>query len=122
MDMQFEKLLDKVTHFMETEAKTDTVIGKQFKLGEFTCIPVVRLGMGFGTGGGEGDDKKSMHNEGIGAGGGMGLEPLGFLATKGDQIQFIPTHTNKGLSAAFEKVPDLIEKYMESRKEEPVPA
>lgn len=122
MDMQFEKLLDKVTNFMETEAKTDTVIGKQFKLGEFTCIPVVRLGMGFGTGGGEGEDKKALHGEGIGAGGGMGLEPLGFLATKGEQIQFIPTHTNKGLSAAFEKVPDLIEKFMESRKEEGVPA
>jgi uncharacterized spore protein YtfJ len=121
MDMQFEKLLDKITKFMETEAKTETVIGKQFKIGEFTCVPVMRLGLGFGTGGGEGEDKKSTHGEGMGAGGGMGLEPLGFLATKGEIIQFIPTQTNKGLSAAFEKMPDLVEKFIESRKEEEVP-
>lgn len=117
--MQFEKLLEKVTHFMENEAKTETVIGQPFELGEFKCIPVVRLGMGFGTGGGEGNDPKAVHGEGLGAGGGLGLEPLGFLVTRGEMIQFLPTKTNKGLSAAFEKVPELIEKYMESQKEEP---
>ena len=114
MNMPFEALLDKVTSFMKSEAKTETVIGKAFKLGEFSCIPVIRIGMGFGTGGGEGDDKKTGHGEGMGAGGGMGIEPIGFLAAHGDQIQFISTKTNKGLAAAFEKVPELIEKYMES--------
>jgi len=114
MNVQFENLLDKVTSFMKSEANTDTVIGKSFKLGDFTCIPVIRVGMGFGTGGGEGDDKKTGHGEGAGAGGGMAIDPIGFLASKGDQIQFIPSRTNKGLAAAFEKVPELIEKYMEA--------
>lgn len=114
MNVQFEALLDKITSFMKSEAKTETVIGKAFQLGEFSCIPVIRVGMGFGTGGGEGDDKTKGHGEGAGAGGGMGIEPIGFLASKGDTIQFISTRTNKGIAAAFEKVPELIEKYMEA--------
>ena len=64
MDMQFDRLLTQVTSFMEKEARTETVIGKAFKLGNYDCIPVVRIGMGFGTGGGEGDAPKAGHGEG----------------------------------------------------------
>ena len=38
MDLHFEELLKQITDFMKTEANTDTVIGKQFDLGEFKCI------------------------------------------------------------------------------------
>jgi hypothetical protein len=31
---------------------------------------------------------------------------------------FFYSHTNKGIGAAFEKVPDLIEKFMEKKKEQ----
>jgi len=117
MDINFDHILDKVTHFIEHEANSDTVVGKPFELGEFTCIPVVRIGMGFGTGGGGGDAPKDAHGEGAGAGAGMGIEPMGFLVTRQDQISFINVKTTKGLSAAFEKVPGLIEKYMETRSE-----
>lgn len=123
MNVQFESLLDKITSFMKSEAKTETVIGKPFQLGNFSCIPVIRVGMGFGTGGGEGDAPKTGHGEGAGAGGGMGIEPIGFLASNGDQIQFIATRINRGIAAAFEKVPELIEKYMEATaKKEKAPA
>ena len=37
--MQFDRLLDQVTSFMEKEARTETVIGKAFKLGNYDCIP-----------------------------------------------------------------------------------
>ncbi len=117
MNINFDEILDKVTHFIEHEANSDTVVGKPFDLGEFTCIPVVRVGMGFGTGGGGGKDPKQAQGEGAGAGAGMGIEPMGFLVSRQDQISFIPVKTNKGLSAAFEKVPGLIEKYMETRAE-----
>jgi len=46
----------------------------------------------------------------------MGVEPIGFLTTRGDQISFIPTRTNKGLNAVFEKVPDLLEKMLEKKR------
>jgi len=38
-----------------------------------------------------------------------------FLVSRGDQISFVSTKTNRGLAAAFEKVPDLLEKYLEKR-------
>ena len=119
MQVKFDELLDKVTHFIESEAKSDTVVGSPFQLGEFSCIPVIRVGMGFGTGGGEGGDTKDAHGEGGGAGAGMGIEPMGFLVSRGEQISFINVKSGKGLSAAFEKVPDLLEKYLDSRKEQP---
>lgn len=123
MDMHFEKLLEQVTNFIEHEAKTETVVGTPFELGEFHCIPVVRIGMGFGTGGGGGEAPKAGHGEGGGAGAGLGVEPIGFLVSRGKDITFVSTKTNTGLTAAFEKVPDLLVKFLEKREKlEEVPA
>lgn len=113
MEMNFEELLSKITDFIQSEAKTDTVIGEQFKLGEFTCVPVIKVGIGFGSGGGTGDAPKTGKGGGGGAGAGMGIEPIGFLVTREDQISFMDVGKSKGLSAAFEKVPDLFEKFMQ---------
>lgn len=121
MDMNLETMLQRITEFIHQEAKTETVVGEPFSLGDFTCVPVVRLGVGFGTGGGSGDAPKTGKGQGVGSGAGVGIDPIGFLVAKGDQISFISTHQNKGLSAAFEKVPELIEKMM-AKKKEPVEA
>jgi len=119
MEMNFEELLSKVTEFIQSEAKTETVIGAQFELGAFTCVPVMKLGLGFGSGGGTGDAPKSGKGEGGGAGAGMGLEPIGFLVTKDEQISFIEVGKSKGLSAAFERVPDLLDKVLSKSEGEP---
>jgi len=116
MDMNFETMLQRLTEFIQKEAKTETVIGEPFQLGGFSCVPVIRLGVGFGSGGGSGDSVKTGKGEGGGAGAGLGIEPIGFLVTKDDEISFISTNQSKGLSAIFEKVPDLIEKL--SKKKE----
>ena len=73
---------------MKTEAKTETVVGEPFELGAFKCVPVIKVGMGFGSGGGEGTEAKTRRGEGLGAGAGMGIEPIGFLVTKGEEISF----------------------------------
>lgn len=120
------EMLEKVTEFLKSEAKTETIIGQQFELGEFTCVPVMSLGIGFGGGGGEGKGTAKNTGEGegtgVGTGAGMGMGPVGFLITRGADIQFIPTRSTKGLSGVFEKLPDLIEKFMDknSKKEEKV--
>lgn len=118
MELHFEELLEKITEFMKSEANTETVVGKAFELGEFTCVPVIKLGMGFGSGGGEGTELKKGKGQGAGGGAGMGLEPIGFLVTKGDQISFLQAGKTSGLAAAFEKVPDLIEKITQTKKQE----
>jgi len=111
-------MLANITEFLKSEAKTETIIGQQFKLGEYTCVPVMSVGMGFG--GGEGEDKRQGKTEGqgIGAGGGagLGMGPMGFLVTKGADIQFIPTRSTKGIGAAFEKIPDLLDKYLDKNR------
>ncbi|MBT8183089.1 MAG: sporulation protein [Eudoraea sp.] len=120
MELHFEEFLGKITDFIKSEAKTETVIGEEFQLGEFKCIPVIKVGMGFGSGGGEGIEAKARKGQGMGAGAGMGIEPIGFLVTKDDEISFIEAGKAHGLAAAFEKVPDLINKYVETinKKEE----
>ena len=115
-----DEVLSKVTEFLKSEAKTETIIGEQFKLGEFTCVPVMSLGIGFGGGGGEGKGgaKNQAEGEGTGVGGaaGLGMGPVGFLVTHGSEIQFVSTRTNKGLSAVFEKIPGLLEKLFDQKK------
>jgi uncharacterized spore protein YtfJ len=113
------EVLDKVTGFLKSEAKTETIIGQQFQLGEFTCVPVMSVGIGFGGGSGEGKGNAKGQAEGegngIGGGAGMGMGPVGFLTARGNEIQFIPTRSNKGLSAAFEKIPGLLEKLFDQK-------
>ncbi|WP_445384206.1 GerW family sporulation protein [Robiginitalea sp. IMCC44478] len=118
MDLHFEELLNRVTDFIKSEAKTETIIGEPFELGAFKCVPVMKVGMGFGSGGGEGSEPKKGKGQGGGAGAGIGLEPIGFLVSKGEEISFLEAGKTHGLAAAFEKVPDLIEKLANRRKEE----
>ncbi len=118
MNMKFEEMLHQVTDFLKAEARSETVVGQQFQLGEFTCVPVIRLGMGFGSGGGEGEAPKQGQGEGGGAGAGLGIEPIGFLVTRGSEISFVSSRTSSGLSKAFEQAPELIEKFLENKKQE----
>ena len=122
MELHFEELLSRVTDFIKSEAKTDTIMGEPFELGEFKCVPVIKVGMGFGSGAGEGVEGKARKGEGAGAGAGIGIQPIGFLVTKGDEISFLEAGKTHGLASAFEKVPDLIEKLVSERnkKEEVV--
>ncbi|WP_127138593.1 GerW family sporulation protein [Flagellimonas oceanensis] len=115
MDLHFEELLNKVTDFIKSEARTETIVGEAFELGEFKCVPVIKVGMGFGSGGGEGVEGKARKGEGAGAGAGIGIQPIGFLVTKGDEISFLEAGKTHGLAAAFEKVPDLIDKIVSER-------
>jgi len=118
------EILGRVTEFLKSEAKTETIIGQEFKLGEFSCVPVVSLGIGFGGGSGEGKGNAKGQGEGegtgVGGGAGFGMGPVGFLVSRGSEIEFIPTRSNKGLGAAFEKIPGLLEKFLEKQKTDKV--
>jgi uncharacterized spore protein YtfJ len=118
MQNPIDELLPRITDFLRDEAKTETVIGEVFKLGEFSCVPVVRIGFGFGGALGEGDQMKKAHGEGGGGGAGLGIEPIGFLVSRADEITFLPTRPKSGLSTAFEQLPELMDKFVEMRKEE----
>lgn len=111
MSKDINEVVGRLTDLLKQEAKTETVIGKEFKLGEFTCVPVMRLGLGLGYGGGEGrDDKKG--GEGAGGGAGLGMDPIGFLVTRGSEISFVPSRQVSGFSKAMERMPDVLEKFI----------
>ena len=118
MELHFEELLGKITDFIKSEAKTETVVGQPFELGEFKCVPVIKVGMGFGSGGGEGTEPKGKKGEGMGAGAGVGIEPIGFLVTREEEISFLAAGKTHGLAAVFEKVPDLIEAIAKNRNKQ----
>jgi len=121
MELHFEKLLNEITDFIKSEANTETVVGKQFELGEFKCVPVIKVGTGFGSGGAEGTEKKvvkSIIGQGGGVGAGIGIEPVGFLVTRGKDISFLAAGKTSGLASVFEKVPDLIEKIIQNKTKE----
>ena len=46
------EMFSKLTEFLKSEVKTETVIGQQFQLGAFSCVPVISVGFGLGGGGG----------------------------------------------------------------------
>ena len=121
MEINVEELLNKVSEQVKSFAKTDLVIGEEFKMGEFTCKPVIKVGTGFGSVVGTGDQPKGKtKGEGGGAGAAIGVIPVGFLVTRGDEISFIAADRQKGLSSLLEKVPDLVEKMadIKEKKEE----
>lgn len=117
MESNVDQLLDKISEHVKEMTKTETVLGDEFQLGAYTCKPVIRVGVGFGSAGGSGDHPKGKGTgSGNGAGAGVGVTPVGFLVTKDDEISFISTDKNKGLSALLEKMPDVVEKVMEMKE------
>lgn len=114
------EMLGKITEFLKTEAKTETIIGQQFKLGEFTCVPVMSVGIGFGGGKGEtkgsAKNKTEDENTGTGGAGGLGMGPVGFLVSREHEIQFISASSPKALNAVVDKLPGLLDKFLEKNK------
>jgi uncharacterized spore protein YtfJ len=118
MEINVEALLDKVSEQVKSLARTETVLGDEFTLGEFIVRPVIKVGTGFGSGTGAGTDPKTKQSgTGGGAGAGIGVSPVGFLVAKGDEISFIPSDKKSGLSSLFDKIPDLVEKMAEMKKD-----
>lgn len=118
METRIEDLLDKVAGHVKDLASTETILGEEFTLGDYTCRPVIKVGTGFGSGSGKGADPKTKADgEGSGGGAGIGVAPVGFLVAKGDEISFIPSDKRGALSALLEKVPDLVDKITDMKKE-----
>lgn len=118
MENNATELMDKITAHLKELARTETILGDEFTMGEYQVKPVIKIGTGFASGGGTGEDPKGKAcGQGTGGGAGLGISPVGFLVCKKDEISFISAEKNRGLSTLFEKIPDIMEKAMEFKKE-----
>lgn len=117
MENNVNGLIDKITDHLKEMARTETIIGEEFTMGEYQCKPVIKVGTGFGTGSGSGDDPKGKGSgSGTGGAAGLGISPVGFLVSKKDEIYFISTEKKSGLSSLFDKMPEMMEKAMEFKQ------
>jgi uncharacterized spore protein YtfJ len=119
MTINYDITFDKVLSHLKELIKTEVVVGKPFKLDEFDCVPVIKIGVGFGSGGAIGkiDDAQSGKGLGGGSGAGVGISPIGFLASRGDRISFISTSgKSQGLDAVFEKIPEVLDKFIQMKQ------
>jgi uncharacterized spore protein YtfJ len=80
---------------------------------------VIRVSVGLGSG--ETEMAKAKPTGHRGRGGGVDIEPLGFLVTKGEKVSFISTSQSRNLSGVFEKVPDMLLRFIELRKKRKKP-
>jgi uncharacterized spore protein YtfJ len=105
------EIIGKLMDELKTIAKTETILGEEIKVGEFTLIPVSRISLGVGAGGGKGTDKK-REGEGGGGGGGVVITPIAFIVIKGDEISFHGIKRGGTLDGLFENVPEITDKIL----------
>ncbi len=117
--MNIEGMVNGVLEQLRTVARTENVIGEEFKIGSFSAKPVMKISMGIGGGGAEGTDQKSQKGHSGGSGGGVKVEPIGFLVANDEKISFISTDSkNLNITSIMDKVPDLMDKMMKMKKED----
>ena len=123
MEVKVDELLDKISGHVKDLSRTETILGEEFTLGEYTVRPIIKVATGFGSGAGTGDDpKRKTSGTGGGAGAGIAVMPSGFLVTRGHEISFIGADKKGALSSLMDKVPDLVEKMADmKRKDEGTP-
>ena len=110
------EIIGKLMDELKTVARTETILGQEIKVGEFTLIPVSRISLGVGAGGGKGTDNKK-EGEGGGGGGGVMVTPIAFIVIKGGEISFHGIKRGGALDGFFEHLPDLTEKILAKTRE-----
>lgn len=121
--MSAKELLDGLMEEFRKVGTTETIVGEPMTLGEATVVPVIRLSVGVAGGGGQGegsvpDGPTQGRGSGEGGGGGVKVEPAAFIVMRGGEIEILSAPGKRGrLGEVFERLPDLIAKLDESRKE-----
>jgi uncharacterized spore protein YtfJ len=111
MSAPASEIIGKLMDELKSIAKTETILGQEIKVGEFTLIPVSRISLGVGAGGCKGTNNKK-EGEGGGGGGGVMITPIAFIVIKGNEISFHGIKRGGALDGFFEHLPDLTDKIL----------
>lgn len=110
------EIIGKLMEELRTVAKTETILGQEIKVGEYSLIPVSRVSLGLGAGGGHGSDSKKT-GEGGGGGGGVVVTPIAFIVSKGEDISFHAIKPGSFMDRIFEQLPGVAEKILSKVQE-----
>jgi len=106
--MVIEELVKTVLSELREISKTETVIGKPFKVGDTTIVPLSRITLGFAVGGGS---KKEKNDRGEVTGGGATIEPVAFFVIDESKVELVTVKKEEiGLKKIIDLVPQIVEK------------
>jgi uncharacterized spore protein YtfJ len=109
-----QEILKSLVGELKSLARTETIVGAPFSMGEFTIIPISRVSLGVGAGGGAGGaEQKGATGEGGGGGGGIRISPVALVAARGSELSVHMLGRGAAFTNTIEKMPDLVEKGVE---------
>lgn len=110
--MRHQELLDSVISNLKDMTKTETIFGEPFNIGEWACVPIMKVAIGYGSGGGVGEDKSRGQGTGGGAGAGASIVPVAIIATRGEEIKMLNIGKTdfKSIDTLIDRTPEMIEK------------
>ena len=112
-----ESLIRTLLDQFSSIARTETIIGKEFKAGDFMLIPISKVSLGIGAGGGSGGTSVESKGEGGAGGGSIKLEPIAFIAIREGEISFHGIKKGSSVETILEKIPEIAERILKKRQE-----
>jgi uncharacterized spore protein YtfJ len=82
-----DNFLNKLAETVGANANVANAFGEPITRNGVTVVPVARLGFGFGGGAGH-QSRDPRH--GVGGGGGGGVQPVGYIVIRGEEVTFRP--------------------------------
>lgn len=99
-------LFDKFENFI----KSETIIGKEIKIGDVTIIPLASISFGLCSGGGNGGDNSGNNGGGSGSAIAAKATPTALLIINGDNVNIISIKKGNSFESLLESIPNLIDK------------
>ena len=116
MEHPIEGLMKTAMENIRSIVDVNTVVGDPVETPDGTVIiPVSRVACGFAAGGSafggeQGQEAGAALPFGGGSGAGVSVQPVGFLAVKGENIRLIPVEGNHFAERLLELTPQVLEK------------
>lgn len=106
--MHIDNLVGSVLSQIREMIKTETVVGDPITVQDVVLIPVSRVSLGFGAFGGK---TENQQGDGEGTGGGVVVDPIAFIAIRGDQVSLITVREEAtGVGKIIDMIPGVIDK------------
>lgn len=107
-------IMDTTMDKLRAMVDADTIIGTPITVGGITLLPVSKVAFGLATGGSDFPSKNQSGLFGGGGGAGVTINPVAFIAIKGESVHMMPVYSEMNtIDKAINMAPELIDKVKE---------